>query len=182
MTDKNKATLKGVRQRRTRFIKEYLVDQNATRSAIAAGFSEKGARVTGSRLLTEPNIAAEINKRNAELNEKYDLSADRIKQELARLCFSDPGKLFNADGSAKPITDLDEDSRRAIAGFEVAELFTGSGEERAAAGYIKKYKFVDKVRAVEVAARVQKLLVDRVEVTGLDALAEALAKARQRAK
>lgn len=50
------------------------------------------------------------------------------------------------------------------------------------AGYIKKYKFVDKNRALETAARVQKMLVDRVEVTGLDSLAEALAKARQRAK
>lgn len=172
----------GVRQRRTRFIKEYLIDQNATRAAIAAGYSERTAKQIGSRLLTNVDISSQIETRNRELNEKYDLSADRIKQELARLCFSDPGKLFNVDGSAKPITDLDEDSRRAIAGFEVAELFTGSGEERAAAGYIKKYKFVDKNRALETAARVQKMLVDRVEVTGLDSLAEALAQARQRAK
>lgn len=172
----------GVRQRRTRFVKEFMVDQNATRAAIAAGYSKKTAYSQGNRLLKNAEVASQIQTRNDELNQKYDLSADRIKQELARVCFLDPGKFYNADGSAKPITDLDEDSRRAIAGFEVAELFTGSGEERAAAGYIKKYKFVDKNRALETAARVQKMLVDRVEVTGLDSLAEALAQARQRAK
>ena len=171
----------GVHQRRTRFIKEYLIDQNATRAAIAAGYSKKTAYAQGSRLLKNAEITAEIEQKNTESNQKYDLSADRIKQEIARLCYYDPADYWNANGTAKAMHDISEDARRAIGGFECAELYEGSGEERAQIGYIKKFKLMDKGRALELAARVQKLLVDRVEVTGLEALADELAKSRKRA-
>jgi phage terminase small subunit len=170
----------GVHQRRTRFIKEYLIDQNATRAAIAAGFSQKGARVQGSRLLADPNISAQIDEQNAKTNQKYDLTVERIKQEIARLCYYDPAEYWNANGTAKAMHEISEDARRAIAGFECAELFEGSGEERSQAGYIKKFKLMDKNKALETAARCMKMLTDRVEVTGMDALAEELAKARKR--
>lgn len=158
----------GVHQRRTRFIKEYLLDRNATRAAIAAGYSEKGASVAGYTLLRNPKIREEINKKDEELNKKYDLSAERIKEEIARLCYYDPAAFFNPDGTPKAINDLDEDSRRAISGFDVAELFSGSGEDRSAVGYIKKVKLIDKAKALELAAKIQRLLVDRQEVTGPD--------------
>jgi len=170
----------GLHQRRTRFVKEYLLEQNATKAAIAAGYSEKGASVAGSRLLADPKIREEINKNNEKLNKKLELSAERIKQEIARLCYYDPAAYFNDDGSAKAISEIDEDSRRAISGFEMAELFTGNGEERKAAGYIKKFKLPDKGRALELAARVQKLLVDRVEVTAGDELIKRLTAGRKR--
>src|ERR1035438_4929508 len=172
----------GVHQRRTRFIKEYLLDQNATRAAIAAGFSEKTAHVQGHRLLNIAKIAAAIEEGNAKVNERLDLTAERLKKELARLCYLDPRKFFNEDGTLKPVTQLDEDSARGLAGFEAAELFEGSGEERAAVAAIKKFKFCDKNRAIETAARCLKMLTDRVEVAGMDALAEELAKARQRSE
>src|ERR1700683_2259576 len=101
----------GVHQRRTRFVKEFLLEQNATKAAIAAGCSEKSARQQGERLLTNASIRAEIEQKNAELNKKYDRSAERIKQELARLCYYDPAAFWTPDGTAKKITDLDEDSR-----------------------------------------------------------------------
>ena len=170
----------GVHQRRTRFVKEFLLEQNATKAAIAAGCSEKSARQQGERLLTNASIRAEIEQKNTELNQKYDLTADRIKLELARLCYYNPADYFNPDGSPKAISELSEDASRAIAGFDMTELFAGSGEERGAVGYIKKFKLADKVRALELAARVQKMLVERIEVTGMDALAEELAKARKR--
>ncbi len=170
----------GLHQRRTRFVKEYILDQNATRAAIAAGYSENGAGVTGSRLLTDVKIRQEINKKNEELNKKYDLSADRIKQEIARLCYYDPHAFFKADGTPKAISEIDEDSRRAMVGFETAELFEGNGEKRDLAGYIKKFKLADKGRALELAARVQKLLVERVEVTAGDELVKRLMAGRTR--
>lgn len=42
------------------FVDEYLKCRNATKAAIAAGYSEKTARFQGSRLLTNVNISAEI--------------------------------------------------------------------------------------------------------------------------
>ena len=172
----------GVHQRRTRFVKEYLLEHNATKAAIAAGYSEKTAGQQGHRLLKDAQILAKIAEKDAELNKKYDLSADRLKQELARLCYYDTSKFFNPDGSAKQITELDEDSRRAIAGFEMAELYEGSGEERKQAGYIKKFKLPDKAKAIELAMRVEKMLIDRVEFTNADELVKRLVAGRKRVK
>jgi phage terminase small subunit len=170
----------GVHQRRTRFIKEYLLDQNATRAAKAAGYSEHTANEQGARLLANVSIREEINRRNSELNQKMDLTVERIKLEIARLCYYNTADYFNPDGSAKQISELSEDAARAIAGFEMAELYEGSGEKREKAGYIKKFKLADKNKALETAARCLKMLTERIEVTGMDAIAEELTKSRKR--
>jgi phage terminase small subunit len=39
-----------------RFIQEYLIDPNATKAAIRAGYSAKTARVVGCRNITKANI------------------------------------------------------------------------------------------------------------------------------
>ncbi|MBF9140830.1 terminase small subunit [Hymenobacter properus] len=52
--------------KRQRFIDEYLLDCNATQAAIRAGYALSGARQEGSRLLSNADIRAEINKRLAE--------------------------------------------------------------------------------------------------------------------
>lgn len=171
---------KSVKQRRTRFIKEYLLDQNATRAAKAAGYSERTANEQGSRLLANASIRAQIDEENAKINSRLDLTVDRIKLEIARLAYYDPRDYFNKDGTTKPVTELSEDAARAIAGFENAELFEGNGDERNLAGYVKKYKLADKNRALETAARCLKMLTDKVEVTGMDHIAEALESARRR--
>ena len=170
-----------IKQRRTRFIKEYLIDQNATRAAIAAGYSEKSAKVTGSRLLTNANVRSQIEKANDKVNAKLDLTVERIKLEIARLAYYDPKAFWNENGTAKPIHEIDEDARRAICGFETAELFTGSGEDRATAGYIKKFKLADKRGAFELAARHLRMLTDRIEVTDADQIIGKLAAGRKRA-
>jgi phage terminase small subunit len=170
----------GFKQRRTRFVKEYLLDQNATRAAKEAGYSEKTAYSQGQRLLKDAEISAAIESENERINSKLDLTLERVRQEIARLCYYDPRKYWNPDGSAKPLTELDEDSARAISGFEMAELFSGSGEERAAVGYIKKFKLADKTRALELASRHLGALRDRVEVTDTNLILQRLAAGRER--
>ena len=49
------------------FIVEYLKDFNATRSAIAAGYSEESAHSIGSENLNKPEIKEEIDRRYREL-------------------------------------------------------------------------------------------------------------------
>lgn len=171
----------GPRQRRTRFIKEYLIDHNATRAAISAGYSENGAEVTGHRLLRNPKVREEIEKANAEINSSLDVSIERVRKELARLAFYDPRKFFKDDGSLKPISELDEDTAMAIAGMDVNELFDGNGEERALAGYCKKLKLSDKGMALERLGRYLKMFTDKFEVSRDAALIERLMDGRKRA-
>ena len=153
-----------VHQRRTRFIKEYLLDHNATRAAIAAGYSEGSAKVTGSRLLTNANVKSQIETANSRINAKLEITVERVKRELARLAFYDPRAFWNPDGSAKPVTELDEDTARALAGFEMAELFTGTGEDRGLAGYVKKFKLADKGLNLERLGRHLQMFPTKVDV------------------
>lgn len=176
----SKAT--GPRQRRTRFIKEFLLDHNATRAAKAAGYSAKTAESQGSRLLRNAKVKRAIDEADEKLNAKLDISVERVATEYARLAFFDPRKFFNDDGSLKPISELDEDSARAIAGMDVNELFEGNGEKRELAGYCKKLKLADKVRALEGLGRYLKMFTDRIEVTAADAIIGRLVAGRKRAQ
>jgi phage terminase small subunit len=153
-----------VHQRRTRFIKEYLIDKNATRAAIAAGYGEKGASVAATRLLKDVKIRAAIESANKRINDKLDITVERVKLELARLAFFDPLEFWNADGTAKPLHEISEDARRAISGLEVAELFAGAGEERNLAGYIKKFKLADKGANLERLGKHLQMFPTKVEI------------------
>lgn len=63
------------------FVREYLVDLNATQAAIRAGYSKKTARAVGSENLTKPDIAEAVAKAQAKCAEKCDLSALWVLQE-----------------------------------------------------------------------------------------------------
>lgn len=154
-----------VHQRRTRFVKEYLLDHNAKQAAIRAGYSEKGASVAGSRLLTDVYIREAIESHQNKINAKLDVTVERVTLELARLAFYDPRAYWNEDGSAKAFTELSEDARRAIAGFEMAELFTGTGEDRGLAGYVKKFKLADKGLNLERLGRHLQMFPTKVDVS-----------------
>ena len=147
------------------FVAEYLIDLNATQAAIRAGYSKKTARQVGQQNLSKLVISEAIAKATAERFQKLEITAEKVLQELARLGFFDPRKLFNADGSPKPLHELDDDTAMAVAGFEVAEVFEGVGEQRKSVGVLKKLKLADKGQNLERLGRHLKLFTDRVEHT-----------------
>src|SRR3990172_4796797 len=57
------------------------------------------ARTQAPAIFAEPSIAAYIEERESELSEKYGLTQDRVRRELARLVFSDVRKLFDENGN-----------------------------------------------------------------------------------
>lgn len=71
------------------FISEYVHLKNATRAAIAAGYSPKTARSSGSRLLTNVDISTAIEILLAEQLHKADVTSDSVLQELKRVAFAD---------------------------------------------------------------------------------------------
>jgi len=114
------ATREGVlNARQVRFVEEYLVDFNATQAAIRAGYSKRTASEQGYDLLRKPQIAEAIQAKQRELSAKTGITVERVVQELARLAFSDVRKLFNPDGSLRPVHELDDEAAAAIASIEV---------------------------------------------------------------
>ncbi len=67
------------------FVAEYLQDHNATAAAIRCGYSPKGAASWGSRLAKK--YKAEIQQAIEASNRRLEVSADRIRQELAELAY-----------------------------------------------------------------------------------------------
>ncbi len=65
-----------------RFCDEYLIDLNATQSAIRAGYSPKTARFIGQENLTKPNIKAYIEERMAEKEKELIASQDEVLRYL----------------------------------------------------------------------------------------------------
>jgi len=71
------------------FCREYIIDLNATQAAIRAGYSKKAATPTASRLLMKVNIQAEIKRLIDARNQRTDITADRVIEQLARIAFMD---------------------------------------------------------------------------------------------
>jgi phage terminase small subunit len=64
------------------FVKEYLVDLNATQAAIRAGYSEKTANEQASRLLANVSVSAAIQEAMDKRSERVDITADYVLQTI----------------------------------------------------------------------------------------------------
>jgi len=80
-----------------KFVKAYLETGNATKSAIAAGYSKNTAESQGSRLLKNVKIKQALLKPLAQAADKLDITAEKVVEELARVAFAD----VKIDGSQK---------------------------------------------------------------------------------
>ncbi len=125
------------------FVREYLVDKNATQAAIRAGYSAKTARSQGERLLTNAAIRRAVEVGISDLATRVGLTAERILRERMRIAFFDPRKLLDNEGNPKPLQELDEDTAAAIAGLDVVQM-TGSDETPGVISFVKKYKLAAK--------------------------------------
>lgn len=158
--------LKPLTPKEERFCEEYVTDLNGTQAAIRAGYSERSAPVTASRLLIKANVVQKVQALMDERSKRTRIDADTILKELLRLATVDITEAFDSMGQLKPLNEIPEDVRRAIAGLEVHELFDGQGEQRSIIGLAKKVKFWDKPRALELLGKHLKLFTDKVEHSG----------------
>lgn len=74
------------------FVDEYLIDLNATRAYKAVYKSckkDETARVNGSRLLTNANVAAYLAQRQRDIQRRTEVTQDKVVQELAAIAFAD---------------------------------------------------------------------------------------------
>ena len=89
------------------FVDEYLVDLNATRAAIRAGYSEKTAEFQASRLLKNVKIEKTLairmkarERRTAITHDKVLEDIERIKQDAMQLVPDKDGNMVMANHSA----------------------------------------------------------------------------------
>lgn len=103
--------------RRDLFPKEFVVDFNATAAAKRCGYSKKTARQQGSALLSNMAIQKAIRELMQKRQERLEISADRVLQEIALIAYLDPADIYNQEeGGALTMKTFEEMGvwRRAI--------------------------------------------------------------------
>jgi phage terminase small subunit len=150
--------------KQTRFVAEYLIDLNATQTAIRAGYAAKRADSAGHQLLRNTEIAAAVAEGKERQMDDADLKAARVLEELRRLAFVDIRGFFDEAGNLKPIGALTADQGAALGGFEVIKKNAQAGD--GVVDTVHKIKLWDKVRALDSLAKHFGLLTEQVKHSG----------------
>jgi len=74
-----------LKAKRSKFIREYLIDFDGTAAAIRAGYSEHTACVMASKLMANPEVKKEFEKKYAEYKKKYEIRREFIVDKLLEL-------------------------------------------------------------------------------------------------
>lgn len=138
--------------------------RNKTQAAIDAGYSKNGANKAGSAVSKRPHVAKAIEWYLARLEEKAVVNAERVVEELALIAFLDPREFFLPNGELKAVCDLSEGAARALASFDVSTKVYGEGKYQETET-VKKVKFNDKIRALELLGKKFKMFTDKVIIS-----------------
>lgn len=145
------------------FIEEYLKDYNGAQAAIRAGYAAPSARITASKLLTNPNISERIKKSQAEKIQRVRVEQDDVLQELLIVLKSsvddfaldENNRLISKDGNSQSLKAVSSvrHKRMKNKGFESEEV---------------EYKLWDKTRAIEMGMKHLGLMFDRLKIEDAD--------------
>ena len=160
------------------FVREYLLDLNATQAAIRAGYSRRTASEIGYENLRKPQIMSAIEE---ALRQFGGITQTRLIEELSRLAFSDIGNVVAWDN------DVEHVSTAALGGpkgeaagvtkvitFRVTVLPSAKIDPAARAavasisqgvGGEMRIKMHDKIPAIDKLARVLGMYRDKTNVT-----------------
>mgnify|MGYP001617070835 CR=1 FL=1 len=146
--------------RRRRFVEAYIENGcNATQAAKAAGYSPKTAYRTGADILKEPQIAAEINRRRAEVlvtaQENTGLTVDGTLRELRSIVHSDLRQAFDSRGKLLHPLKWPDELARAMCSVKV----TGRNNRK-----VTEVKVWDKNSGLEKAMKKFGMLIERKEI------------------
>lgn len=147
-------------KKQKRFVEEYLIDLNATKAAIRAGYSPKTANEQGSQNLAKLSIQAAIDKAMAERSRRTGINQDRVIRELAKIALVNPADVVDMD-SATVKPDANRDDTACIASVRIRTLFSKDGPV-----IEREVKILDKLKALELLGKHLGLFTDKLKVDG----------------
>ena len=144
------------------FAAEYVANGgNRTEAAIKAGVSKTSAAVWASKALRNNKVFPIIESSLRAKIKRIDARGDRVITELFRILTVDIKDAFHENGALKSIHDIPEELRRAIAGFEVEEIWDYPDGDRdqpkIVVGELKKVKFWSKTESANLLGKHLKL-------------------------
>lgn len=128
------------------FAREFIKDLNATQAAIRAGYSEKSSRNQGARMMANDDILIRIAELNQERLERLQVDSDYVLRRLVEIDEMDVLDILTETGDLKPVRQWPKVWRTSLSGMDVMAM-CGEGD---AAGLLKKIKWPDKVKNLEL--------------------------------
>lgn len=158
--------------------------ENQSQAAIDAGFSPNTAAVKASVMMRDERIQKRIAELMEERNKRMRVSADYVLMRLVEIDQMDVLDILNDDMSIKPVSEWPKVWRQYLTGFELADMFEGRGDEKELVGILKKIKWPDKVKNLELIGKHVDVnaFKERLEVSGTVTIADRMAAARRRVK
>jgi phage terminase small subunit len=144
----------GVAKRRKRFAIEYC--RNGFRgpaAAIAAGFSENGARNRAYLLLQDDDVRRQIKELTGKAFDRAEMGAQETISRISRIARSDIRHVQDAAGRYLHPNDLDDEGAACIAGIEIED--DGEG------GTIRKVKLRDPMPALVALAKYHRVIEEQ---------------------
>lgn len=154
-----------------------------TKASIDAGMlapTPGAQRVLAHRLMNIPLIQERLREHYKSVLAKAGANAERVWAELTRLAFSDIGDCGDANGNIKALSDIPENTRRAIVSYKIKRTIVSSDtgstdtEER-------EVKLAPKDGSIEKLMRLLGMIKDEHVLVSAEELIEAMNRGRQRA-
>lgn len=160
------------------FVYEYLVDFNASKAALRAGYSEKSAAKIGSQLLEKTGVKEAIEEGLQERKKNLEVTAEKVINELSMIAFakgSDFARVVEKTITKPILNESGEKIGEKEYTYEDVEISPTDSlpeEKKAAIAGIKRTKHgieistVDKLKALELLGRHLALFTDKIEHSG----------------
>lgn len=147
------------------FVVHYAKLKNATKAAVAAGYSPKTAYSQGQRLLKNVEVQEAVKIQLDAQAARTMMTADRMLHEVYRIATVDVGEALGDNGELRPMKEIPQDLRRAISSIEVEEIWEMEGEGRnrhkVQIGNLKKVRFWSKDKSLELVLKHLGELIER---------------------
>lgn len=118
-------------------------NQTAAYRAVYPRASKASASAEAGHAFKLPFVQELLAEHAKRVSDKADITQEKVLRQVFNFAFSDPRKIYNDDGSIKPISELDDETAMAVQGIKVARLAEGSE------GVVLDIKLVDKNSAAE---------------------------------
>lgn len=129
------------------FCQEYLKDLNAARAGREIGIKY---RQNVTPVFADEGVQDRIAYLSNERLKRTQVDADYVLKRLVEIDQMDVLDIMNDDYSFKPIGEWPVIWRQYVSNIENIEQFEGFGEEREQSGWLKKIKWPDKIKNLEL--------------------------------
>lgn len=135
-----------------------------------AKMTDKTIWENASRLMADSKVSARVEELKADVAQKCVVDASYVLNRLYEIDQMDVLDIHNDDGTIKPIREWPKIWRQYLSAIEVSEVILGSGDDRQIAAILKKVKWPDKVKNLELLGKhlLVGAFVDKVDHTSSD--------------